>query len=220
MYHKSSNTVGTTTPSPSPMTTMVETPTTMTEESTAMAMTTMAQESTVSTTSVDKTPSSMHVNLTPSPFTTSTQETMTDLPTAFSSVHVTSTPTTGMEPVSSSQTVFIFLQPQENPYILQVSPNQQPINLNCMAFYNGSSDNITIKWRRNDRVIFNNTEQYKEMNIVSTILKINGQSLGRYTCTFIHSLGQSVRELQIISSGKTTLLFPLLLYLFNFRVKL
>jgi len=110
-----------------------------------------------------------------------------------------------MEPVSS-QTVFRFLRPQENPYILEVSSNQQSINLNCTAFYNGTSDNITIKWRRNDRVIFNNTEQYTEMNIVSTILKINGQSLGRYTCTFVHSLGESVRELQIISSGRTTVI--------------
>ena len=197
------------------------TTTIMMKESTAVGMTTMFQEPT-KTKPVDVPTSSMQVTLTPSPSTTSIYETMTDQPTTHASVHVTSTTTTGMESVSSSQTVFRFLQPQENPYILLVSSNQQSIILNCTAFYNGSSDNITIKWRRNDRVIFNNTEQYTEMNIVSTILKINGQSLGRYTCTFFHSLGQSVRELRIISTGKNAeqRIASLLLHSFNFRVKL
>ena len=196
MYCTSPNTVGTTTLTLSPTTTFVATPTTtitmMSEESTAMEITTLT--SVLTTTSL----------------TTIRETTPSALPS------ITSTPNIGMEP-TAPQTVFRFLRPQEN-YILQVSPNQQSINLNCTAFYNGSN-NITIKWRRNGRLIFNNTEQYTEMNIVSTILKINGQSLGRYTCIFIHSSGQSqsVRELQIISTGKTLLLHPSHLYLFNLQ---
>jgi len=182
------------------------------KESTLMILTTTVQELSTAVILMGTTASSRtHANLTPSPSITLTYETMTNLPTILPSI--SSTPPTGMEPISSSQTVFRFLQPQENPYILQVSPNQQSINLNCMAFYNGSN-NITINWKRNGRLIFNNTEQYTEMNIVSTILKINGQSLGRYTCIFIYSSGESVRELQIISSGKIHFIaFTLLLFI-------
>ena len=178
----SPNTVGTTIPTlyPTATTTM------MSEESTATAKTTLMQETTALVLTTTSTPSS-------SPLIYEI------MPTTLPSI--TSTPTTGMESIAS-QTVFRFLQPQENLYILQVSPNQQSINLNCTAFYNGSSDNITIKWTRNDRVIFIDTEQYTEMNIVSTILEINGQPFGSYTCTFHHSMGQSARELRIISSGK------------------
>ena len=143
--------------------------------------------------------SSTQVSFTPPPITSS-QQTKLHLPSILPTV--SGTTTTGMESISFSQTVFRFLQPQENPYMLHVSPNQQSITLNCTAFYNGSNNNITIQWTRNDRVIFIDTEQYTEMNIVSTVLVINGQSFGSYTCTFHHSLGQSARELQIISSGK------------------
>jgi len=192
MYCVSSYTIGTM-PSPS---TAVDNP--------LVATKMMPEEATAITTTATMTTIPQELITTTSSTTTSTIETVPDASMTHSNVHITITPTTRMEPVSSSKTAFRFLRPQENPYILQVSPNQQLITLNCTAFYNGSNDSITIKWRRNDRVIFNDTEEYREMNIVSTILKIDGRSLGRYTCTFIHSLEESVRELQIISSGKNT----------------
>lgn len=122
--------------------------------------------------------------------TTTTTPVSTPLSTykIITTVSPTTTPTaTSIESTLS----FRFLHPQVNPVIYEVMPNRKEsvIKLNCTAFYNGSSDDITIAWTNNNRVIFNDTETFTENFKITTILKVAGKSEGTFTCTFHHSSG-------------------------------
>lgn len=113
--------------------------------------------------------------------------------TTHGSTPFSSSPLPSITPTISSsppQTLFKFLQPQENPVLYEITPGRQKsVKLNCTAFYNGSIDDIAIKWISNNRVVYNDTESFTGKFMLTTILKVVGKSKAMFTCTFQHSLG-------------------------------
>lgn len=107
-----------------------------------------------------------------------------------------------------SETLFEFLHPQENPFVYIIVPDRkESAKLNCTAFYNGSNDDITITWMGNGRLIYTDTESFRENSKVTTILKVAGKSEATFTCIFHHSSGwNNSRDFIFTVNGKVTVL--------------
>ena len=123
-----------------------------------------------------------------------------------SSVSPSTMPNASSTGETLSQNLFKFLHPQESRVIYNIMANvTESVKLNCTAFYNGSTDDITVTWTSNEKLIYTEEENLTENYKIITILKVVGKSQAMFTCTFRHSSGWSnSREFIFTTNGKET----------------